>query len=269
MAAKETLERELKLAAPDGFELPDLGGEPLEPRTFTSTYYDTSDHRLARAGITLRRRVEHGKGLWQLKLPEGTARRELEHPGGPAGPPRQLARLLVGPHARARALADRQAPHPTRRIPGCRRREREGGRRTRLGRRHGRPPGDRPVHRARSGAGGRRRAGTRGNLACTQEGRRRQRANAVRRSSAFSASPMTTRPCRRDDAAALRAMLARQHEQILANDPGVRLGDDPEAVHACGSQRAGSAPCSARQRPCSSASGPSASAESSGGSRTS
>ena len=78
MAAKETLERELKLAAPDGFELPDLGGEPLERRTFTSTYYDTPDHRLARAGITLRRRVEHGKGLWQLKLPEGTARRELE-----------------------------------------------------------------------------------------------------------------------------------------------------------------------------------------------
>ena len=97
MAAKETLERELKLAAPDGFELPDLGGEPLEPRTFTSTYYDTSDHRLARAGITLRRRVEHGKGLWQLKLPEGNARRELEHPGGSAGPPRQLARLLVAP----------------------------------------------------------------------------------------------------------------------------------------------------------------------------
>ena len=95
MAAKETLERELKLAAPDGFELPDLGGEPLEQRTFTSTYYDTPDHRLARAGITLRRRVEQGKGLWQLKLPEGTARRELEQPGGPAGPPQELARLLV------------------------------------------------------------------------------------------------------------------------------------------------------------------------------
>ncbi len=42
---------------------------------------------------------------------------------------------------------------------------------------------------------------------------------------------MTSRRVPADDAAALGAMLERQHEQILANDPGVRLGDDPEAVH--------------------------------------
>jgi inorganic triphosphatase YgiF len=40
---RETHERELKLTVPEGFRLPDLGGEPLDPRTFTSTYYDTAE----------------------------------------------------------------------------------------------------------------------------------------------------------------------------------------------------------------------------------
>jgi len=55
-----TVEHERKLEAPQGFELPDLGGEPLEPRVFTSVYHDTGDRSLARAGITLRRRTERG-----------------------------------------------------------------------------------------------------------------------------------------------------------------------------------------------------------------
>jgi CHAD domain-containing protein len=91
---RETLERELKLRADDGFELPDLGGEPLEPRVFVSTYHDTADFRLARAGATLRHRVEHGRGLWQLKLPRATGRLELEHDGGPADPPADVLRLV-------------------------------------------------------------------------------------------------------------------------------------------------------------------------------
>ena len=40
-------EYERKLDAPEGFELPDLGGEPLEPRVFTSVYSDTADRSLA------------------------------------------------------------------------------------------------------------------------------------------------------------------------------------------------------------------------------
>ncbi len=45
--------------------------------------------------MTLRRRVENGLSLWQLKLPRGgDARAELEAPGGPAGPPPELERLL-------------------------------------------------------------------------------------------------------------------------------------------------------------------------------
>ena len=93
---RETLERELKLDVDPPFELPPLPGEPLAERVFTSTYHDTPARSLARVGITLRRRVENGLSLWQLKLPRGEgARAELEAPGGPAGPPPELARLLV------------------------------------------------------------------------------------------------------------------------------------------------------------------------------
>jgi CHAD domain-containing protein len=90
-----TAEYERKLEAPEGFELPDLGGAPLEPRVFTSVYHDTTDGSLARAGITLRRRTERGRSLWQLKLPAADARLELEQPGGPAEPPPELGRLLA------------------------------------------------------------------------------------------------------------------------------------------------------------------------------
>jgi CHAD domain-containing protein len=88
-------EYERKLEAPEGFELPDLGGEPLEPRVFTSVYHDTADRSLAHAGITFRRRTERGRSVWQLKLPAGDARLELEEPGGPAAPPKALADLLA------------------------------------------------------------------------------------------------------------------------------------------------------------------------------
>src|SRR5919198_494950 len=91
----ETNERELKLtAAGDIAGLEDLG-EPIESRVFTSTYYDTPDRALASVGVTLRRRLENGKNLWQLKLPGEGFRRELEVPGGPARPPRALREPLL------------------------------------------------------------------------------------------------------------------------------------------------------------------------------
>jgi CHAD domain-containing protein len=88
-------EREIKLEAPPGYVLPDLEGEPLERRVFSSTYYDAPGGSLARAGITLRRRVENGAALWQLKLPAADGRLEIEEPGGPVGPPDSIGRLLV------------------------------------------------------------------------------------------------------------------------------------------------------------------------------
>jgi CHAD domain-containing protein len=101
---RTTVERELKLDPGEGFALPELPGEALEARLFTSTYYDTAERSLLRAGITLRRRVENGLSRWQLKLPRaGFARAELEAGGGPAGPPVELAALLVA-HLRHAAL---------------------------------------------------------------------------------------------------------------------------------------------------------------------
>ncbi len=92
---KETVERELKLTPGEGFVLPELGGQPQPTRVFISTYHDTDDLLLARHGVTLRYRVEEGTGLWQLKLPRGAARSELEQPGPPARPPLELSSLLV------------------------------------------------------------------------------------------------------------------------------------------------------------------------------
>jgi CHAD domain-containing protein len=92
---KETLEREIKLTPEEGFVLPELGGRRMPTRVFISTYHDTADLRLARHGITFRHRVEDGAGIWQLKLPRGAARLELELGGPPARPPAQLLDLLT------------------------------------------------------------------------------------------------------------------------------------------------------------------------------
>jgi CHAD domain-containing protein/adenylate cyclase class IV len=89
------VERELKLESPADFVLPPLDGEPLEGRLFTSIYYDTPSLSLARAGITLRRRVENGLSSWQLKLPREDGRAEISAPGGPAGPPAEMRALLL------------------------------------------------------------------------------------------------------------------------------------------------------------------------------
>jgi CHAD domain-containing protein len=91
----QTLERERKLAGP--VEVLDaLAGEPIEPRTFVSTYHDTPDRRLGRIGITLRRRVENGVSRWQLKLPRAAGRLEVERRAGPARVPAGIAQLLEG-----------------------------------------------------------------------------------------------------------------------------------------------------------------------------
>ena len=91
---RATLEREIKLAPGEGFVFPELMGERLPGRVFISTYHDTEDLRLAPYGVTLRHRVEDGTGLWQLKLPRGSARLELEVPGQASRPPAELVELL-------------------------------------------------------------------------------------------------------------------------------------------------------------------------------
>lgn len=94
---KSAIERETKLSVDRRFRLPEMQGERLPRRVLTSTYYDTSNYLLARAGITLRRRVEHRRGAWQLKLPMDGARREIELAGPAGAPPAALQDLLVVP----------------------------------------------------------------------------------------------------------------------------------------------------------------------------
>jgi Uncharacterized conserved protein len=92
---KSTIEQEIKLQVGRRFRLPHLKGEPLARRVLTSTYYDTAHYRLARAKITLRRRTEHRKGAWQLKLPMDGARREIEMIDSAGTPPVALQDLLI------------------------------------------------------------------------------------------------------------------------------------------------------------------------------
>jgi CHAD domain-containing protein len=99
------LEREVKLAVPPAFALPDLEDlaaavetSPVDERRLETVYYDTPDLRLARWGANLR--IRQGEG-WTLKLPstsEGPAltRRELEFPGDASQPPDAAVALVIG-----------------------------------------------------------------------------------------------------------------------------------------------------------------------------
>jgi inorganic triphosphatase YgiF len=59
MSGNSQLEREVKLSAGPELSLARLNGTPLEPRQFSSVYWDSDDRLLARIGLTLRRRIEH------------------------------------------------------------------------------------------------------------------------------------------------------------------------------------------------------------------
>ncbi len=224
---KTTVEHERKLEAPQGFELPDLGGEPLEPRVFTSVYHDTGDHSLARAGITLRRRTERGNSVWQLKLPVNGARLELEEPGGPAGPPDRLRALL-------RAHERRTAFEPVAEL----RTRRHGSLLTRdsitaevtvdevtvmdaqrvasefveleIELREGDPAGLKRIAKELE------RAGARGRDLTPKLFRVLSLEPHARAKTPFES---------------LRQRLRDQLDQIFAHDPGTRLGTDPESIH--------------------------------------
>jgi CHAD domain-containing protein len=222
-----TLEHERKLEAPQGFELPDLGGEPLEPRVFTSVYHDTVSRSLARAGITLRRRTERGRSVWQLKLPVNGARLEIEEPGGPAGPPDRLRTLL-------RAHERRAALEPVAEL----RTRRHGSLVTRNGLtaevtvdevtvmdaqrvasefveleielRDGQPSGLKGIAKELERAGARARDLT---------------------PKLFRVLELEPRARAKTPFESLRLRLREQFDQILAHDPGTRLGTDPESLH--------------------------------------
>jgi len=89
-----SLEREVKFEA-DSVQVESLAGDRLEDRAFVSVYYDfTNATNLLSAGVTLRRRTEHGRSVWQLKVPRADGRIELEEAGGPAELPDGLRHVL-------------------------------------------------------------------------------------------------------------------------------------------------------------------------------
>ncbi len=111
------LEREAKLSAAADFELPDVGGlmpgviAKAQPELrLDAVYYDTSDLRLARFGVTVRHRTGEGAARWTVKLPEGAGngsritRREIDLPGSDGSPPAEVADLVLA-FTRGRRLA--------------------------------------------------------------------------------------------------------------------------------------------------------------------
>jgi CHAD domain-containing protein len=110
--ATSVTETERKYEAPSDASLPDLTeitGVATGPEEFDleATYFDTDDYRLARAGVTLRRRVGGEDEGWHLKLPAGEdSRQEVRVPLGRAvkTPPKDLS-SLVRAHTRGSGLA--------------------------------------------------------------------------------------------------------------------------------------------------------------------
>jgi CHAD domain-containing protein len=222
-----TVEHERKLEAPQGFELPDLGGEPLEARVFTSIYHDTADRSLARAGITLRRRTERGRSVWQLKLPVNGARLELEEPGGPAGPPDSL-RVLLRTHER------RGAFEPVAEL----RTHRHGSLVTR-----DRITAEVTVDEVTVMDAQRvesefveleieLREGEPSKLAGIAKELERAGAHASDQTpKLFRVLALEPRAPAKTPFERLVALLREQFDQLLAHDPGTRLGTDPESLH--------------------------------------
>lgn len=234
---KGTLERELKLGAGRGFALPDLpGAVPLEPRVFTSTYFDTADFRLARRGVTLRRRVEQRRGLWQLKLPRGVARLELEAPGGPAGPPPAMRDLVVAylRHGRLEPIAKLRTRRAGVRVTS------NGG---------AAPVADVTLDLVAVVNGRRVTRSFReieAELVNGNEKALRRIERLLRKAGAHDADdrpklfraidlertvPPEPPPADAPAADHLQAALVAQAQAMLAHDPGTRLGSDPEELH--------------------------------------
>jgi CHAD domain-containing protein len=231
-AVKRAPEGELRFDVDPGFALPDLHGTPLEPRTVTSTYYDTPDRRLLDCGITFGRRVESRSGVWTLELPSEEGAFELAAPGGPTRMPPSFLSLLPA-LLRGGAALEPIVKLRTRRTGYSVTRDSEtvevvldsvavlDG--TRIAGRFAEVEAE-----AVAGNGS----------ALAAIGKELRRAGAdrsrgvprLRRALAGEGGPGEA-PADRTASGRLRSLLAEQYRELLANDPGVRLGEDPEALH--------------------------------------
>jgi CHAD domain-containing protein len=222
----------LHLVAGEDFELPALPGRALPSRSYTETFYDTAGGRLDRAGFALRRRVENGKGIWRLTVTsDGDSALEVEALGGPKAPPAELEELIsaasagfaVSPVARLRTHAIgrrvKRGSHTLAKVHVASVAVLDGSRVSESFNELTLEPlaADRKelrqIEKALRGAGAKR-----------SHGRRRV--------------PAPVAPYTHDESPAdnpglerLRLFFGEQYARILAHDPGVRIGRDPEELH--------------------------------------
>jgi len=162
-------------------------------RVFRSTYHDTADRRLGRSGVALRRRLENGKSTWEVELPEAPGRVAVAAPGGPAGPPPLIADLLQA-IVRQGELVEIAAVQ-TERSDDL----------------HD------EVALLENGSGVDRFVSN-----DTQD----DPGQAV-----IDTGPVRPLPEKPSTRALIQARFEQQYSEILAHDPGTRLGDEPEALH--------------------------------------
>jgi CHAD domain-containing protein len=248
---KAHTEREVKLAAPDGFRFPRLENcvdgltiAPLPRRSLTATYYDTADLRLARWGLTVRFRTGDNTG-WTVKLPEGDGgpalvRRELSFGGAPGQVPAEVLDLLRA-YLRRDQLGEVARLRTTR--TGVQMNGAEGGPEVEV-------VDDRVVvYDGRTITGRFRQleveaADERGVDAMTAVADRLLAAGArrdevgpklVHALGPRAAGSPEVPPVRLHPGSqagdAVRAAMAAGVTRLLRHDPGVRVGDDPEDVH--------------------------------------
>jgi CHAD domain-containing protein len=225
-------QKALHFVAGEDFELPELPGRALPSRSYTETYYDTAGGRLDRAGFVLRRRVENGKGVWHLTVTsDGESALEVEALGGPAAPPAELQELLSaasagfalspvtrlstktngkrvkeGSHTLARVLVSSVGVLEGRRVIEAFHElvleplaadGKEVARLEKALRRAGAKPGHAPAPVTR----------------------------------ALGSEALDESPAETPDLERLRMFFREQFARMLAHDPGVRLGEDPEELH--------------------------------------
>jgi CHAD domain-containing protein len=222
----------LHLVAGEDFELPALPGRALPSRSYTETFYDTAGGRLDRAGFALRRRVENGKGIWRLTVTsDGESALEVEALGGPKAPPAELEELIsaasagfaVTPVARLRTQAVgrrvKRGSHTLAKVHLASIAVLDGSRVSESFHELTLEPlaADRKelrqIEKALRGAGAKRSDG-------------RRRVPAPPGTDASDELPAASPGLER-----LRLFFGEQYARILAHDPGVRIGRDPEELH--------------------------------------
>jgi CHAD domain-containing protein len=246
------IERELKLDADEDFVIPELSGvadgvavDDLGSTELVATYFDTEDRRLLTRGVTFRhRRGEGGEdGIWTLKLPASGRgatldRRELEWPLPVEQRPEAAVALVAG-LCRGAALAEVAVLRTTRRRLVLR--DADGRSLAEVD--------DDLVSATSAGPPMRFRQVevelTGGDAAIVRAVSRRLRDAHARLASPEPKVKRVLTAGAGIEPAAPRPALGRSStlgevavesiaaavDRLLANDPGVRLSEDPEAVH--------------------------------------